>query len=80
MLTKVKERRPPLDTAAAATYTGVQSNYLEKLRCNGSGPVFIKRNGLVRYDPDDLDAWLKAGKRRSTSDALHDSVEGGQSR
>jgi hypothetical protein len=69
MLTENKERRAPLDTAAAATYTGTKPNYLEKLRCNGDGPVFIKRNGLVRYDPDDLDAWLEAGKRQSTSDA-----------
>jgi hypothetical protein len=68
MLTEIKERRPPLDTDAAAIYTSTKSNYLEKLRCNGDGPVFIKRNGLVRYDPDDLDAWLEAGKKRSTSD------------
>jgi hypothetical protein len=68
MLTKTKERRPPLDTVAAATYIGAKPNYLEKLRCNGDGPIFIKLNGLVRYDPDDLDAWLDAGKRTSTSD------------
>jgi len=68
MLTEMKERRPPLDTDAAAVYTGTKPNYLEKLRCNGDGPVFIKRNGLVRYDPDDLDAWLEAGKQTSTSD------------
>lgn len=81
MLTKTKERRPPLDTAAAATYIGAKPNYLEKLRCNGDGPTYIKLNGLVRYDPDDLDAWLKAGKRTSTSkprDAgtLYDVVDG----
>ena len=58
MLTKTKERRPPLDTAAAATYVGAKPNYLEKLRCNGDGPTYIKLNGLVRYDPYDLDAWL----------------------
>lgn len=68
MNTETRERRPPLDTAAAAIYTGAKPNYLEKLRCTGGGPVFIKRNGLVRYDPDDLDAWLEAGKRRSTSE------------
>jgi Helix-turn-helix domain len=68
MPTGTKERRPPLDTTAAATYTGAKPNYLEKLRCTGGGPVFIKRNGMVRYDPDDLDAWLEAGKRRSTSE------------
>ena len=72
MLTETKERRPPLDTDAAAVYTSTKPNYLEKLRCNGDGPIFIKRNGLVRYDPDDLDAWLEAGKKRSTSDAAND--------
>jgi hypothetical protein len=66
MLTEIKERRSPLDTAAAATYIGVLPNYLEKLRCNGDGPLFIKHRGMVRYDPNDLDAWIEAGKRRST--------------
>jgi hypothetical protein len=66
--TAVKERRPPLDTPAAAIYTSTKPNYLEKLRCIGGGPVFIKRGGKVLYDPDDLDAWLDAGKRRSTSE------------
>lgn len=70
MLTETEARRPPLDTAEAAIYVSVKSNYLERLRCNGSGPVFIKHNGLVRYDPDDLDAWLEAGKRQSTSVTL----------
>jgi len=68
MQTQTKERRPPIDTEAAATYTGTKPNYLEKLRCTGGGPIFVKRGGLVRYDPDDLDAWLEAGKRRSTSE------------
>jgi choline dehydrogenase-like flavoprotein len=62
------DRRPPLDTKEAAIYTNTRPNYLEKLRCLGGGPVFIKRKGAVRYDPDDLDAWLEAGKRKSTSD------------
>ena len=68
MSTDTKERRPPLDTPAAANYLNVLPGYLERLRCNGDGPVFIKRNGLVRYDPDDLDAWIDAGKRQSTSE------------
>jgi hypothetical protein len=69
MPTETKERRPPLDTAEAAIYTNTKPNYLEKLRCTGGGPVFIKRNGYVRYDPEDLDTWINAGKRRSTSDS-----------
>ena len=68
MLIGAKARRPPLNTPAAASYLNVLPSYLERLRCNGGGPVFVKRNGLVRYDPSDLDAWLEAGKRQSTSD------------
>jgi hypothetical protein len=81
MSTEIKERRPPLDTPAAACYLSVLPSYLERLRCNGDGPVFIKRNGLVRYDPNDLDTWLEAGKRQSTScsaGALYDRMEGRQ--
>jgi hypothetical protein len=68
--TAVKERRPPMDTKAAAIYTSSKPNYLEQLRCKGGGPIFIKRRGAVLYDPDDLDAWLEAGKRTSTSQGV----------
>jgi hypothetical protein len=65
---ELEAHRSPLHTAEAAIYLNVKPNYLERCRCDGDGPVFIKRNGLVRYDPADLDAWLEAGKRKSTSD------------
>jgi len=63
-----KGHRPPVDVRGAAAYTGFGEGYLSKLRCIGGGPVFIKRNGVVRYDLADLDAWLESGKRKSTSD------------
>ena len=68
MDTPKKEHRPPVDVKGAAAYTGFGEGYLNKLRCKGGGPVFIKRAGVVRYDPDDLDAWLASMKRRSTSE------------
>jgi hypothetical protein len=61
--------RPPVDVKGAAAYTGFGEGYLNKLRCTGDGPVFIKRAGVVRYDPTDLDAWLASMKRRSTSES-----------
>jgi hypothetical protein len=67
--TAKKEHRPPVDVKGAAAYTGYGEGYLNKLRCTGGGPVYIKRNGTVRYDLNDLDAWLSAGKVRSTSEA-----------
>ncbi|UPJ65964.1 DNA-binding protein [Bradyrhizobium sp. 191] len=69
MTTPTRTRRPPVDTQGAAIYTGFAESYLTKIRCTGGGPVFIKRNGVVRYDLDDLDAWLEAGKQASTSGA-----------
>jgi hypothetical protein len=68
MDTQSKTHRPPVDVKGAAAYTGFGEGYLNKLRCKGGGPVFIKKAGVVRYDPDDLDAWLAALKRKSTSD------------
>jgi len=56
-----------MDTKAAATYLSLYRNYLEKLRCTGDGPLFIKINGQVRYDPNDLDAWVDAQKFQNTS-------------
>jgi hypothetical protein len=66
MQTNKPSRRPTLDTEGAAAYTGFSAGYLTKLRTLGGGPTFIK-TGAVRYDPDDLDAWLEGHKRISTS-------------
>lgn len=60
-------KRPKATTAEAAAYAGLRPNYLDKLRCIGGGPTYIKMNGTIRYDYDDLDAWLEARKRISTS-------------
>jgi hypothetical protein len=68
MDSNTKTHRPPVDVKGAAAYSGFGEGYLNKLRCTGGGPIFIKKMGVVRYDLDDLDAWLEAGKRRSTSD------------
>lgn len=61
-------QRPKLRTRQAAAYTGLAKSTLEKLRCNGGGAPYIRVGRVVLYDPDDLDAWLSAHKRRNTSD------------
>lgn len=66
----MSKERELLDTRGAAAYVKALPNYLEKLRCKGGGPVYVKRNGMVRYDLADLDTWLNAGKRRSTSESV----------
>lgn len=60
--------RPKLRTRDAAAYTGIAKSTLEKLRLTDKGCPYIRVGRVVLYDPDDLDAWLTAHKRRSTSD------------
>ena len=42
---------------------------LRRWRWAGTGPRFIKIGGAVRYDPEDLTAFIESSRRSSTSDA-----------
>ena len=50
-----------LKTLDAATYIGLSRSTLEKLRCAGKGPRFVRLASAVRYRPQDLDDWLNGG-------------------
>ena len=52
----------------AAERFGLQVSTLRRWRWAGCGPRFVKIGAAVRYDPADLDAFIEAGRRRSTSD------------
>ena len=54
-------------TPEAAKYCGSTESTFNKLRLVGGGPAYIKLGKTVVYDPDDLDAWLAAHRRKSTS-------------
>jgi len=41
---------------------------LRRWRWAGLGPHFLKIGGAVRYDPRDVDAFIEAARRGSTSD------------
>jgi predicted DNA-binding transcriptional regulator AlpA len=60
--------RRMLRTPEAAAYCGSTESTFEKLRLTGGGPRFIKMGRRVVYDPADLDEWLAAHRRASTSD------------
>jgi predicted DNA-binding transcriptional regulator AlpA len=64
----MREISTPLNTAAAAAYTGLSKSSLEKLRVYGGGPRFLKVCRLVRYRTEDLDAWLSERVFSSTSE------------
>lgn len=59
---------PYLKTPAAALYIGVSEAWLEKKRVTGGGPVYIKNSRLVSYRRSDLDEFMSARARRSTSE------------
>lgn len=57
--------RPP----AAASYLSLSSSTLAKMRLRGDGPPYSKAGPrIVLYDLADLDEWLTARKRSSTSE------------
>ncbi len=51
-----------LDSKNAAAYMGLSPKTLAMMRCQGTGPQYIKR-GRVFYFIKDLDEWLNAGGR-----------------
>ena len=58
-----------LPTTRAAERLGLSPSFLNKLRCTGGGPPFIKIGRRVLYAERDLEAWAASRRRRSTSDA-----------
>lgn len=56
-----------LRTPEAAEYIGLSKSTLEKLRVTGGGPAYSPLGRAVVYRLDDLDEWVLARKRNSTS-------------
>jgi predicted DNA-binding transcriptional regulator AlpA len=57
-----------LRTSGAAAKTGLSVSTLNKLRCSGGGPAFLKLGRAVRYKPVDLKDWLDSRRVMSTSE------------
>ena len=63
-----------LDTFQAAEFLGLSASTMAKLRCAGNGPAFYKvgvSGKRVLYRRADLETWLLAQRRTSTSDTGH---------
>jgi predicted DNA-binding transcriptional regulator AlpA len=59
----------------AAEYLGVSASTLAKWRMRGDPPSYCKLGRVVVYDQTDLDEWLQACRRRSTSESEPSCVE-----
>ena len=79
-------KRPPIDEKAAGAYIGMSVAFMRKARSSGTvgnrtpAPPHLKIGGAVRYDPDDLDAWLAARRRLRTSEQRSEPREGENAR
>ncbi|WP_454918753.1 helix-turn-helix transcriptional regulator [Xanthobacter sediminis] len=57
-------------TPEAARLLDLSPRTLEKHRCDGTGPIYHKLGGRVVYAVSDLQAWIEASARQSTSEAV----------
>jgi Helix-turn-helix domain len=60
--------KPFLNTKEAALWLRLTKNTLEKMRVQGTGPIYRKHGRYVRYHIEDLVDYSNSTKRKSTSD------------
>lgn len=60
----IKIRPRLLDEEQASRYLSLSAAYLAQLRKGVKGPKYIKIGRYVRYDYQDLDAWISERARR----------------
>lgn len=59
-----------LTVLEAADYLRLSTRTLERLRCSGLGPKYVKLGRSIRYQRDALDEWIAERVVRSTSEAV----------
>jgi predicted DNA-binding transcriptional regulator AlpA len=76
---KRDDQQELLRTSGAAAKTGLSVSTLNKLRCSGGGPAFLKLGRAVRYKPADLKDWLDSRRVMSTSEIAIGRLDGNRS-
>lgn len=59
---------PYLTVVEAAAYLRLKPRTLDNMRGNGIGPIYSKHGGRICYSFQDVVAWSKARRRRSTAE------------
>jgi Helix-turn-helix domain len=59
---------PYLTLDEAAAFLRLAPRTLDNMRQRGTGPLYGKHGGRVRYHRDDLVAWADASRRRTTTE------------
>lgn len=61
--------KPVLSVLEARDYTGLSKSTLDKMRCTGEGPKFVRLGKRkIGYFSVDLDEWMRARTHTSTSE------------
>ena len=60
---------PLQDESAISKLLDCEVKTLQAWRCRGGGPPFIRVGRLVRYRPQDVEAWIESRRVASTSEA-----------
>ncbi len=68
MVQQIEHQLSLLKESEAARILNVEIATLRRWRWAGKGPRFLKLCGAVRYDPADLEAFMREARRTSTSD------------
>jgi len=64
----IDNQRPTMFTVAeTAEYLGLAQSTLNKWRCIGGGPKYLKMGKAVRYRLSDIQEWLEENQRAHTS-------------
>lgn len=66
-MTQTTQTATMMTVQQAATYLGLAVSTLNKWRCHGGGPVFIKMGRAVRYRVRDLDGFIVDASATSTA-------------
>ncbi|MEL6650769.1 MAG: helix-turn-helix domain-containing protein [Bacteroidota bacterium] len=65
--TQTKPTTTLMTVSQAAEYLGLAVSTLNKWRCHGGGPIFIKMGRAVRYRSKDLDNFIASSSNETTS-------------
>jgi predicted DNA-binding transcriptional regulator AlpA len=64
---------PLLTQRDLAALTKLSPRTIERLRCVGGGPKFVRVRGSIRYRIEDVEAWIASRVVANTSEKLsHD--------
>lgn len=66
-MTHLTNQKVILTVSEAAQYLGLAQSTLNKWRCFGDGPRFLKLGKAIRYRKSDLDKFLDEHRVESTS-------------